>query len=245
MLRLLIVSVATLSLAGCDEPPKPTQDQTLPEPSVLAVNDPKVLKLRTQYEVESKTNVTYMHLKYPRGGELETTFLAKKYDILVTDPSGTERKSGIEVQDGVVHVNVLGIPPTSEPAPDCNRELAADEKFRPRFWPIIRSRKVTVGAEGTGLIVEAFETPPSAEKDVLAARVFMTQGDGRHRVLIHTPTDKACIEIGQFVEVYIKAGTEDFDIQDPKKYEDVSDQKKTVEDTIKKVGEVKPSTPRE
>jgi len=100
-----------------------------------------------------------MKLSYDSGAALDLKFDSTKYDVV-----NVEDGSGITIFNGFVQVNAV---------------LPKDTKTRitaPTFWPIIRTKQVVIGAEGTEFEVNAINQPAGADGRTLVAKETRTGG---------------------------------------------------------------------
>lgn len=112
---------------------------------------------------------TAVDLAYTNGAEVKARF--ESADLSIIDTTGTaEPGSGITIEDGLVFVKATNLPVIRATAP--------------RFWRIVRRRKVSVGAEGTEFLVQA--TNEKDPKGTIIAKIHMSSGTS---VLIETPED--------------------------------------------------------
>jgi hypothetical protein len=127
---------------------------------------PKLEKVETRPSLGS-TPKSAMKLSYDSGAALDLKFDSTKYDVV-----NVEDGSGITIFNGFVQVNAV---------------LPKDTKTRitaPTFWPIIRTKQVVIGAEGTEFVVNAINQPAGADGRTLVAKVHMISGT---KVKIYAP----------------------------------------------------------
>ncbi len=135
---------------------------------MLASRDvPRLEKVETRPSLGNTPPKSAMKLNYDSGAALDLKFDSTKYDVV-----SVEDGSGITIDNGIVQVNAV---------------LPKDTMTRitaPTFWPIIRTKRVVIGAEGTKFVVQAINQPPGADGRTLVAKVQMISGT---KVKIYAP----------------------------------------------------------
>jgi hypothetical protein len=130
--------------------------------------------------------VTKVKLSYEHGASLDMKFSSQKFNI-ENMARKEERGSGVSIEGGSVVVKATNL--------DNTRAAAA-----PRFWPIVRRRRVAIGAEGTEFLVQALDQIVGDR--TLIAKVQMISGT---KVFIEAPDDfEELKEPGSQAHVYLR-----------------------------------------
>ena len=129
--------------------------------------------------------VTKVKLSYEHGASLDMKFSSQKFNI-ENMARKEDRGSGVSIDGGAVVVKATNLD---------NARAAA-----PRFWPIVRRRRVAIGAEGTEFLVQALDQ--IVGERTLIAKVQMISGT---KVFIEAPDDEEVLEKpGSQVHVYLR-----------------------------------------
>jgi hypothetical protein len=188
-MRLVTMIVFSLVLTGCC---KHNGRQT-----IALIDTPQVQGMRISHGVRGKTEGTLMRAGYDRGAKLNIAFLGTEVEIEDTASPSGDLSSGVILKSGTAHVNATLLPSVSS--------YQASGVLAWRFWPIIRTRRVTVGAEGTTFIVEAFDPPLVVNNESMVARVYKVSGSS---VLIDYPQLRDVIKLirnRMYAEIFVKS----------------------------------------
>ncbi len=129
--------------------------------------------------------VTKVKLSYEHGASLDMKFSSQKFNI-ENMARKEERGSGVSIEGGSVLVKATNLD---------NARAAA-----PRFWPIVRRRRVAIGAEGTEFVVQALDQIVGDR--TLIAKVQMISGA---KVFIEAPDDfEELKDPGSQAHVYLR-----------------------------------------
>jgi hypothetical protein len=160
----VVVGTSAMMMSGCA-----TGGGAARAMSAMAPGDKMTLEsIDLSQAVSNRPPVSNVKLTYERGTTLDLRFSSKRYKIENMEAKG-EPGSGVLIEDGAVRVNATGVKPL--------------QAMAPRFWPIIRRQRVSVGAEGTEFVVEAVnQVQPDGR--TLIVKVQMIGGT---KVLIDAP----------------------------------------------------------
>jgi hypothetical protein len=163
---------------------------------IARVDTPQVASLRIAHDVPGKTKGTLARLEYLRGAKFDAGFLGT--EVIFEDQSQVQvnQSSGIVLLSGLAFVDAAQLPAMYSPPSVAYY----------RFWPIIRRRKVAVGAEGTKFLVQGFATLQSTPGGDLDCRVFKIDGSV---VYVQTPSQTEAVVLKddyQYAEVYLRDG---------------------------------------
>jgi hypothetical protein len=161
------------------------------------IDTPQVKGLRLVHDVTGKTQGSLARLEYFRGAKFDVGFLGTEVEFEGQDAISQKQSSGIVLISGLAFVDAQQLPLQS------NYNPAASSFWT--FWPIIRTRRVIIGAEGTKFLVQSLDPPEVTAEGSLVARVFKVDGTV---VLVQAPNYPVEVRLKDnrnYAEVYLKA----------------------------------------
>jgi len=176
--------LAAAPLTGCKRPTV----------GIARTDTPQVASLRIAHDLPGKTKGTLARLEYLRGAKFDVGFLGTEVIFENQSVIQLNQSSGIVLLSGLAYVEATQLPQTYSPP--------AAAYYR--FWPIIRRRKVAIGAEGTQFLVQGFETPISTPQGDLDSRIFKISGS---IVYVQTPSQSDPVYLKDdrsYAEIYLR-----------------------------------------
>lgn len=163
------------------------------------IDTPQVKGLRLVHDVAGKTQGSLARLEYFRGAKFDVGFLGTEVEFEGQGAISQKQSSGIVLISGLAFVDAQQLPQQSSYNPPASSFWT--------FWPIIRTRRVVIGAEGTKFLVQSLDPPEVTAEGSLVARVFKVGGSVVFVQAPNYPVEVRLKDDRNYAEVYLKTPT--------------------------------------
>jgi hypothetical protein len=198
------------------------------------IDTPQVKGLRLVHDVTGKTQGSLARLEYFRGAKFDVGFLGTEVEFEGQGAISQKQSSGIVLISGLAFVDAQQLPQQANYIPPASSFWT--------FWPIIRTRRVVIGAEGTKFLVQSLDPPEITAEGSLVARVFKVGGSVVFVQAPNYPVEVRLKDDRNYAEVYLKTPTNYKIVEKPDYNRDVV-LKQLVEKAVREMQALQAQTP--